>query len=182
MSKREVAITITALAVATIIFFIPKSNKSDLSTETIASTEIYTETEKPSEIDTESVITSEETTSEDADITDTYFMGEPLHYSKPYKVVEHPLSVKTGLIYFRGHVEVWYSVKEKIGYTTKQSIPGKHVADDGTIRDEDGFVCVASSYLPFGYTLMTSMGPGKVYDDWGTHKSIAIYTDWREEE
>jgi len=161
------------------LLFIPSKApvQDDLSTETSVSTEILTETEKPYEIVTESV--SEQ---EDTDLTDTYFMGERMHYSKPYEIVEYPLAVDNGLVFFRGHAEVWYSVKEKVGYTTEYKIPGKHVADDGTIRDKDGYICAASKDLPKGHTLLTSLGPGKVYDKWETSRSIGIYTDWRKEE
>lgn len=158
--------------------------QDDLSTETSASTEVYTEAVKVSEIVTENVIEEVDDMAIVNDYTDTYFMGQRMRYSKPYGAVgQYPqLSPSTRIVYFFHRAEVWYSVKEKTGYTTKWNIPGKHVAEDGTIRDKDGYICIAMKDMPQGHTTLTSMGPGKVYDTWDTNRSIGIYTDWRKEE
>lgn len=83
-----------------------------------------------------------------------------------------------GVYYYNGHKETWYSTNEAGGKTTAVPIPGKHVADDGTIRDEDGYICVASSDLKMYSIVMTSVGPGKVYDTGCSHGTIDVYTNW----
>ena len=101
-----------------------------------------------------------------------------LQYSAEYHIMEDHLTRSNGSIHVFGHRETWYSTNESSGQTTAVEIPGKHVADDGTIRDEDGYICVASSDLPFYSIVMTSVGPGKVYDTGCSHGTIDVYTNW----
>lgn len=58
------------------------------------------------------------------------------------------------------------------------NIPGRHVAADGTIRDADGYIVIASDILPKGSITETSLGTGKVYDTGVGHSGVDIYTDW----
>lgn len=101
-----------------------------------------------------------------------------LQYSATYHIMDGHLTQSNGSIRVFGHRETWYSTNEGCGQATAVSIPGKHVADDGTIRDEDGFICVASSDLPFYSIVMTSVGPGKVYDCGCSSGTIDVYTTW----
>lgn len=101
-----------------------------------------------------------------------------LQYSAEYHIIDDHLTRSNGVVYFMGHRETWYSTNEGCGQTTAVSIPGKHVAEDGTIRDEDGYICVASSDLPFYSIVMTSVGPGKVYDCGCSSGTIDVYTTW----
>lgn len=202
MSKREVVITVTALAIATAIFFVPKANKHDLSKSTEQVTEIHTEQIKASEIATESVIahitvsaipkevrdikkqkqeevTTEEKTEESTGSVDVNGYGwVQLQYSAQYHIMDGHLTRSNGSIRVFGHRETWYSTNESAGQATAVSISGKHIADDGTIRDEDGYICVASSDLPFYSIVMTSVGPGKVYDCGCSSGTIDVYTTW----
>lgn len=86
------------------------------------------------------------------------------------------LTPEKGVVYFNGHRETYYSQKVLPGGGL--NIPGRHVASDGTIRDSDGYICVASSDLPWGTVVETSLGPGKVYDSGCASGTIDIYTDW----
>ena len=106
------------------------------------------------------------------------FEGVTLQYSEPYHITDNHLTRSNGLIRFNGHRETWYSTNESAGKETARDIPGKHVADDGTIRDKDGYVCVASSDLAFYTKVMTSVGPGKVYDCGCSSGTIDVYTNW----
>lgn len=74
--------------------------------------------------------------------------------------------------------ETWYSQKVLPGHGLK--IPGRHVANDGTIRDKDGYICVAANpkYRKMGSTLKTSLGKAKVYDTGCDYGTIDIYTNW----
>ena len=112
-----------------------------------------------------------------SDITGSWD-GWDLHYSEPYNVTSNHLTRSNGSIRYNGHRETWYSTREACGQTTAWSIPGKHTADDGTIRDADGFVCIASSDYGKHTIIMTSVGPGKVYDTGCSHGTIDVYTNW----
>lgn len=86
------------------------------------------------------------------------------------------LTPEKGVVYFNGHRETYYSQKVLPGGGL--NIPGRHVAEDGTIRDADGYICVASSDLPWGTLVETSLGMGKVYDSGCASGTIDIYTNW----
>lgn len=101
-----------------------------------------------------------------------------LKYSATYHIIDNHLTRSNGSIDIFGHHETWYSTNEVAGQATAVDIPGKHVAEDGTIRDKDGYICVASSDLPFYTILMTSVGPGKVYDTGCSKGIIDVYTTW----
>ena len=171
------------------------------TTETKASTEVVTEKvtteasyEEPKSIESGSVETpgkmvfsSERKVAERVAVTTEETTGEinadgygwvQLQYSAAYNIMEGHLTKENGSIRCFGHRETWYSTNEAAGKATAWEIPGKHVAEDGTIRDEDGFICVASSDHKKGTIVMTSVGPGKVYDTGCSHGTIDIYTTW----
>lgn len=101
-----------------------------------------------------------------------------LQYSAVYNVSDNPLSVSKGALYFDGHKETYYSQRVLPG--SSLAIPGRHVADDGTVRDAEGYICVAAdySYLPYGSVVMTSLGPAKVYDTGCAAGTVDVYVDW----
>lgn len=101
-----------------------------------------------------------------------------LQYSARYNVSSNPLTSYKGVVYYNGHRETYYSQRVLPGYGL--NIPGRHVADDGTVRDGDGYICVAAntSYMSKGTTLMTSLGPAKVYDCGCAYGTIDIYVNW----
>lgn len=101
-----------------------------------------------------------------------------LEYSEPYIIQEDHLTRGNGSIRCFGHRETWYSTRESAGQATAWTIPGKHVADDGTIRDGEGYICVASSDHRRHTVIMTSVGPGKVYDCGCSHGTVDVYTTW----
>ena len=101
-----------------------------------------------------------------------------LKYSEPYNLFSNALTRTRGALYFDGHKETYYSQNVLPGYGL--NIPGRHVADDGTIRDGDGYISVAAdpSFLSRGSVVMTSMGPAKVYDTGCAYGTIDIYVNW----
>lgn len=144
-------------------------------------------TDKKSELPGKMVFNSERKTAERVAVTTEETTGEidadgygwvQLQYSAEYHIREDHLTRSNGSIDVFGHHETWYSTNEGCGQTTAVPIPGKHVADDGTIRDEDGYICVASSDLKMYSIVMTSVGPGKVYDTGCSHRTIDVYTNW----
>ena len=75
------------------------------------------------------------------------------------------------------HKETFYSQKVLPWWALQ--IPWRHVAEDGTVRDKDWYICVAANYLPKWSQIMTTLWPGKVYDTWKMEwKWIDIYVDW----
>ena len=104
--------------------------------------------------------------------------GVALQYSAPYNVSDNPLTPSKGVVNFNGHKETYYSQRVLPG--TGLNIPGRHVADDGTVRDGDGYIVVASdlSYLSRGSVILTSLGPAKVYDTGCAYGTIDIYVNW----
>lgn len=144
-------------------------------------------TDKMSELPGKMVFNSERKTAERVAVTTEETTGEidadgygwvQLQYSAEYHIREDHLTRTNGSIDVFGHHETWYSTNEAAGKNTSWEIPGKHVADDGTIRDEDGYICVASSDHKHGTIVMTSVGPGKVYDTGCSHGTIDVYTNW----
>lgn len=124
-------------------------------------------------------VTTEEVAEESTGSIDVNGYGwVELQYSAPYQIMDGHLTRLNGSIRVFGHRETWYSTNEPCGQATAVSIQGKHVADDGTIRDADGYICVASSDLPFYSIVMTSVGPGKVYDCGCSSGTIDVYTTW----
>ena len=107
-----------------------------------------------------------------------YTLQLPLKYSEVYTYNYARLTKSRGVVYFNGHKETYYSEKVLPGNGLK--IPGRHVADDGTVRDGEGYICVASdyNYLPYGTILLTSLGPAKIYDCGCAYGTIDIYTSW----
>lgn len=101
-----------------------------------------------------------------------------MEYSALYTTSGSRLTRSKGAQYFNGHKETYYSQRVLPGNSL--AIPGRHVADDGTVRDGDGFICVAADpgFMPKGSILITSLGPAKVYDCGCAYGTIDIYVNW----
>lgn len=95
-----------------------------------------------------------------------------------YNTNANRLTKSKGVVYYNNHKETYYSQNALPG--TSLNIPGRHVADDGTVRDGEGYICVAanSSYMSKGTVVKTSLGPAKVYDSGCASGTIDIYTNW----
>ena len=106
------------------------------------------------------------------------FNGVLLSYNEHYNVSSNKLTKSKGVVYYNGHRETYYSQKVLAGGGLK--ISGRHVAKDGTVRDKDGYICVAAnpSFYPGGATLMISLGPAKVYDCGCAYGTIDVYCNW----
>lgn len=86
------------------------------------------------------------------------------------------LTKSGGVNYYNGQKETYYSQRVLPGGGL--DIPGRHVASDGTIRDENNYIVVASDRQSKGETGTCSLGEYKVYDTGVGHDGIDIYTDW----
>ena len=153
------------------------------TTKETTTEKVVTTTEKKVVTTTEAPITTEKPTEAPKVETsgNTVTIGGQtieLLYSGRYNVCSNPLTAPMGVKHFNGHRETWYSQKVLPGGGLK--IPGRHVADDGTVRDGEGYIVVASdlSYLSRGSVVLTSLGPGKVYDTGCAYGTIDIYVNW----
>ena len=87
-----------------------------------------------------------------------------------------------GTVNYNGYKETYYSQRVLPGYGL--NIPGRHVDENGLIRDEDGYIALAMYYNEelgidhFGEIHETSLGVGKVYDSGCDDGIIDVYTDW----
>ena len=93
-----------------------------------------------------------------------------------YVIPSGGLTPSKGRIWYNGHTETYYSQKVLPGEGL--AIPGRHIASDGTIRDADGYIVLASDDYPRGTVVETSLGAGKVYDTGSGSGNIDLYTDW----
>jgi hypothetical protein len=69
----------------------------------------------------------------------------------------------------------WYSQRVLPGGGLE--IPGRHVDDDGFVRDEDGNLCIAARDIEKGTEVDTPYGKAIVYD-YCPNGNLDIYTDW----
>ena len=101
-----------------------------------------------------------------------------MEYSAAYTSSSRRLTKSKGAQNFNGHRETYYSQRVLPGNSLR--IPGRHVADDGTVRDGDGYICVAADpgFKAKGTVLITSLGPAKVYDTGCAYGTIDIYVNW----
>lgn len=105
---------------------------------------------------------------------DIVYENEEQYYSNSSEA----LNSYNGEVQYNGHRETYYSQQVLPGEGL--NIPGRHVAEDGTVRDGDGYICVAANeaYLPYGSIVETSLGKAKVYDSGCDYGTIDIYTNW----
>lgn len=106
------------------------------------------------------------------------YCGVILQYDKAYNIATNKLTQSRGVCYYNGHRETFYSQRVLPGGGLR--IPGRHVADDGTIRDKDGYIVVAANpgFYSRGSRLMISLGPAKVYDSGCAYGTIDVYVNW----
>lgn len=105
-----------------------------------------------------------------------------LQYKKAYHIEgANRLNSYNGVVYFNNHRETFYTIYEAGGVTTALPVPGRHVAEDGTIRDQEGYICLASDYkfCHKHQVVLTSLGPGKVYDTGCRYGTVDLYVNWR---
>jgi hypothetical protein len=104
--------------------------------------------------------------------------GVKLQYNASYHITSNPLTPSMGVKYFNGQRETYYSQKVLSGGGL--NIPGRHIANDGTIRDKDGYIVVSTNYnFRSKYsTFLTSLGPAKVYDTGCAYGTVDIYCNW----
>ena len=117
-------------------------------------------------------------TEDNTEYTEETVYTEPTYTEEEYNDSGEALNPYNGVVYYGGHKETYYSQNVLPGGGL--DIPGRHVAEDGTIRDENGYICVAAneSYLPYGSIIETSLGTAKVYDSGCDYGTVDIYTNW----
>lgn len=84
---------------------------------------------------------------------------------------------RMGVIDWNSWRWTWYS--EKVLPGGGLNIPGRHVDDNGFIRDGDGYICLASSTLSKGCVVTTPFGgEGKIYDSGCDAGTLDVYVSW----
>ena len=92
-------------------------------------------------------------------------------YSAPY-------FRRTGRIRWGGWDWTYYSERILPGYGLR--IPGRHTDSLGYVRDENGYLCLASDVLSRGTVIETPFGSyGRVYDCGpGNNYTVDVYVGW----
>ena len=152
---------------------VKEGNKEEPIVTSELSTEIAMETAPAAYIKIEKVFSEISTEEAIAALNDGTLKME---YSAVYSY--NGLNKRRGAMNFNGHRETYYSEKVLPGNGLR--IPGRHAADDGTIRDQDGYIVVAADpgFLAKGTVLITSLGPAKVYDCGCAYGTVDIYVNW----
>ena len=111
---------------------------------------------------------------------DTYtpeYIPEESPYEEPtpaYMPESYGLTPESGVNYFGDRTETYYSSNVLYHYKT----PEWTADENGVYRDQEGFVVVAASDIPYGSEIDTSFGPGKVYDTGSDPGITDIYVNW----
>lgn len=108
------------------------------------------------------------------DLTDAEFIEEE---PTTYMIMTPEEFEVVGVIFFKGWKFTYYS--EQVLPGEGLTIPGRW-SDGKFVRDEDGFLCVASNEHPYGSKVETPFGMAKVYDMVGDDVTgvIDIYVSW----
>lgn len=128
-----------------------------------------------------SIEESEEVTTEYSDGVDetTELEEDDIEYEEPeYTAVYSPSYFRrAGKIWWGGWYWTWYS--ERVLPGTGLHIPGRYTDDMGYVRDENGYLCLASSVLSKGTVVETPFGSyGKVYDCGCDSNILDVYVGW----
>lgn len=84
---------------------------------------------------------------------------------------------KMGMIDWGGWTWTWYS--ERVLPGTGLHIPGRYTDSQGYVRDENGYLCLASSTLAWGTVVDTPFGSqGRVYDSGCDSDVLDVYVGW----
>jgi len=82
-----------------------------------------------------------------------------------------------GEVYYDGWRWTWYS--ENVLPGGGLDIPGRYVDENLFVCDGDGYICLASSTLPYGTVLETPFGKyGKVYDSGCDEGTVDVYVSF----
>lgn len=82
-----------------------------------------------------------------------------------------------GVIYWGNYRWTWYSERVLPGYGL--DIPGRYTDYLGYVRDQDGYLCLASNDLARGTIVDTPFGSqGKVYDCGCASGTLDVYVGW----
>ena len=104
-----------------------------------------------------------------------YYEPEPIYYDSAYY---SPSEFRVlGVIYQGGWRWTWYS--ERVLPGGGLHIPGRYTDNLGYVRDENGYLCLASEALPWGTVVDTPFGsPGRVYDSGCDYDVLDVYVGW----
>jgi len=157
------------------------------ATVTITETDSITETVSQTVTETESTVVESET-KETVDVTK--FVPSPKLSDEQKRMITETATVEVtveegyispqefriaGVVYDDTYRYTWYSENVKPGGGL--DIPGRY-SDGNYVRDEDGYIVLASSELPKGTVINTPLGDGKIYDSGCAYGTIDVYTSF----
>lgn len=179
MKKSIAVLTIALLIVAGTIMIATKISTSPVQKESL---EIVSDIVEPKPEETEVTFVEEIEEVEEVIQVETY---------QPIQTYVPPASsgasgngadfMFSGVIFENGIRYTWYSQNAPGmagGGLTELNANGRHVDEEGIIRDADGYVAVASCDHEKGTVVDTPFGEGKVYDYCGVSGTIDIYTNF----
>lgn len=137
------------------------------------------EAERQAAIAEASAVEEQATYIETASVSENIYNNTQSQASAPaanYSSSSGGLTASAGIYHGPSGKETYYSQKVLPGGGL--NIPGRHVAEDGTVRDADGYIVIASDSLSKGSVAETSLGTGKVYDTGVGHAGVDVYTNW----
>lgn len=170
--KRMLTVILLTMLLTVIAITAYKKQIKSVTTTTIEGvvrtikTETFTETVKT----TTTAQSEAETTTEATTYTTT--TQQPINESVEITPEQFK---RQGVVYADGFKWTWYS--ERVLPGRGLNIPGRH-SDGNYVRDEEGYIVLASCDYPNGTVLNTPFGVGKVYDYCPTSGTIDIYTSW----
>lgn len=153
-----------------------KTTKKQKVSKTATST---SQTDTQTTMQTTELITETAETSAETEVTETLAEAEIAEYSEPSYYGDYsPYDLQTmGVISWGGYRYTYYSELVLPGYGL--AIEGRHVDEYGFVCDGNGYICVASSSLPWGTVVDTPFGrQGKVYDSGCAWDVIDCYVHW----
>ena len=129
----------------------------------------YLTMEKPEEIIELEVLEKEEIPEYESYDNESTYNVKDLYSPSEFQVL--------GVLYWRGWRWTWYS--ERVLPGGGLNIPGRYTDSLGYVRDENGYLCLASSVLDKGTIVETPLGSlGKVYDSGCPADVIDVYVGW----
>lgn len=133
----------------------------------------------------EDTVAAEEEEASNLTASSTTSSQKPSNYvSNDYKSSDYSSGYtndfkSAGVVYENGTRYTWYSQNVLPGGGLDElNSNGRHVDDDGYIRDGDGYIAVASSDHSQGDIVDTPWGQGKVYDSGCDSGTIDIYMNF----
>lgn len=190
IEEKKNVVTTTTTTTSTAATTIAKKETTTTTTKKTTTKKTTAAKPKTTTTTTSAATTTVAATEEPVEIYESY-LEEPIETYEAYS--EEPVEIyatetyygdyspydlqSMGVINWGGYRYTYYSENVLPGYGLQ--IEGRHTDEYGFVCDGDGYICVASSSLPWGTVVDTPFGrAGKVYDSGCAWDVIDIYVNW----